>query len=175
LGIPVATLRGALPDNVADDAASLALQRLVDNNRLALREKVACLPGFEPRIDDSTSAVLERIRREALDAGLEPANLRNWAEGLGLEIDRLRELLAYLERQHELVRSPGDFWFSGSAIEALRMRVIEYLEQNGEMDTQTYKDLIGTSRRTAMRLMELLDDLHVTRRDGDIRRLRQTG
>ena len=40
-----------------------------------------------------------------------------------------------------------------------------------ELDTQTLKALIGASRRTAMPLMALLDDLQVTRRDGSLRRL----
>ena len=38
-------------------------------------------------------------------------------------------------------------------------------------DPQALKALIGTSRRTAMPLMALLDDLQVTRRDGSVRRL----
>jgi hypothetical protein len=40
------------------------------------------------------------------------------------------------------------------------------------MDTKTYKEIIGTTRRTAMPLMELLDDLHITRRVGEVRVLR---
>jgi len=32
--------------------------------------------------------------------------------------------------------------------------------------------MIGTTRRTAMPLMALLDDLQVTRREGSVRRLR---
>jgi hypothetical protein len=35
--------------------------------------------------------------------------------------------------------------------------------------------LIGTSRRTAMPLMELLDELHVTRRQGETRIPRSGG
>ena len=41
---------------------------------------------------------------------------------------------------------------------ALRERVVAHLREHAEIDTQTYKALIGTSRRTAMPLMELLDD-----------------
>ena len=62
---------------------------------------------------------------------------------------------------------------SVAAIDALRARVVAHLEQHGELDTQTYKTLIGTTRRTAMPLMELLDELHVTRRQGEVRRLRR--
>jgi len=43
----------------------------------------------------------------------------------------------------------------------------------GEIDTAAYKALTGTTRRTTVPLMELLDELHITRRQGDIRILRR--
>jgi hypothetical protein len=46
---------------------------------------------------------------------------------------------------------------------------VAHFEDNETLDTPTYKSLIGTTRRTAMPLMELLDDLHITRRRGDVR------
>ena len=50
-------------------------------------------------------------------------------------------------------------------------RVVSHFENHDELDTQTLKAMIGTSRRTAMPLMALLDDLQITRRDGSIRRM----
>ena len=85
----------------------------------------------------------------------------------------LREFIDRLEREGRLVRAPGDLWFDSDAIDSLRARVIDHFAAHEELDTQTYKDLIGTTRRTAMPLMELLDDLHVTRRMGDVRVLRK--
>ena len=49
--------------------------------------------------------------------------------------------------------------------------MLEHFARAPELDTQTLKNLIGASRRTAMPLMALLDDLQVTRRDGSVRRL----
>ena len=97
----------------------------------------------------------------------------DWATRLGVELDRFRDLVAHLERQNTLIRAPGDLWFARSAVDALCDKVRTHLEAEGELDTQRYKALIGTSRRTAMPLMELLDELHVTRRQGDVRILRK--
>jgi selenocysteine-specific elongation factor len=74
-----------------------------------------------------------------------------------------------------LLRAPGDLWFARDAVDALCERVRAHFESQEELDTQTYKGLIGTSRRTAMPLMELLDELHVTRRRGEVRVLRPGG
>ena len=70
------------------------------------------------------------------------------------------------------MRAPGELWFDAEAVRDLRQRVIAHLREHGRLETSTYKGLIGTSRRTAVPLMELLDDQHVTVRRGDARHLR---
>ena len=120
-------------------------------------------------LDSVATAAAGRIVAEAESAGLDPPSPKDWAERLGISLDQMRDLLAHLEREGKLVRAPGDLWFARGAVDALRGRVEEHFEAASELDTQTYKALIGTSRRTAMPLMELLDELHVTRRRGEVR------
>ena len=81
-------------------------------------------------------------------------------------------MFAYLEREGALVRAAGDLWFDSKAVDALRERVIAQLREHGPLETPDYKALIGTSRRTAVPLMELFDEEHVTFRRGDARVLR---
>jgi len=69
-------------------------------------------------------------------------------------------------------RARDDLWFERAAIDALRERVVAYLREHGSLATPAYKTLIGTSRRTAVPLMELFDAERVTVRRGDARRLR---
>jgi len=87
-------------------------------------------------------------------------------------LQRLRDLLAHLEREGRLVRARDDLWFDRSTIDALRDRVVDHLRQHGSLETPAYKTLIGTSRRTAVPLMELFDAERVTVRRGAARRLR---
>ena len=87
-------------------------------------------------------------------------------------MSHLRDLLAHLERAGRLVRAPGDLWFDASAIEELRERIRAHFRDHDALDTKDYKALIGTTRRTAVPLMELFDEEHLTVRRGDVRRLR---
>ena len=77
--------------------------------------------------------------------------------------------MAHLEREQALVRAPGDLWFDRAAVDDLIQRVRDYLTAHDEIDTTAYKQLTGTTRRTTVPLMELLDELRVTRRKGDRR------
>jgi len=70
------------------------------------------------------------------------------------------------------VRTRGDLWFDAAAIAALRRRILAHFASNDRLETQDYKALIGTSRRTAVPLMEHFDDEHLTIRSGEVRILR---
>jgi selenocysteine-specific elongation factor len=168
-GMPRAALRGRLPENVPEEAAELALARLEAADRIALEGDSARLSGFEPRIDPASAALLERMRAQARSAGLEPPTERDWLDRLGIDAPRFRDLAAHLERRGDWTRAPGDLWFDADAVADLREKVKAHLALHGELATPDYKRLIGTSRRTAVPLMELFDEQRLTRRRGDVR------
>lgn len=172
-GMQRAALRGALPDNVPSEIADCALAALEKRRAVEIEGERVRRPDHEPVLDAATRATLERLVTEARTAGLEPPGPREWADALGVSIDRFRDLVAHLEREGRLVRAPGDLWFDRAAVDALCARVTAHFADHETLDTQSYKSLIGTSRRTAMPLMELLDALHITRRRGDVRMLRK--
>jgi selenocysteine-specific elongation factor len=173
-GMPRATLRARLPKNVPAEASGAVLASLEASGAVLREGDVVRRADHRPTLDDRASQAVARILTTAQESGLEPPNPREWAEALGVPLDDFRDLVAHLEREGHLVRAPGDLWFAKSAVDALSNKVIEHFVQSPELDTQTYKGLIGTSRRTAMPLMELLDELHITRRQGDVR-VRRSG
>jgi len=172
-GMSRGTLRGQLPDNVRPEGAELAIQRLEERGEICIGGEFAWRKDYTPSLDPQSEAAVAKIREGAKAASLEPLSVRDWAERLGISQELFRDLVAFLERNDEIVRAPSDLFFDRAAIDALVEKVTAHLGQHDEIDTKTYKEVIGTSRRTAMPLMELLDDLHVTRRVGDVRVLRK--
>jgi selenocysteine-specific elongation factor len=70
-----------------------------------------------------------------------------------------------------LAKVGGDL-YRGAAIATIRARVRDYLLHNDRMTAAQFRDLIGTSRKYAMPLLEWLDARGLTLRDGDFRTLR---
>jgi selenocysteine-specific elongation factor len=171
-GMPIGALRGQLPDNVPRDAAELALERLVERGVVATTGDVARRGEHRPTLGAEDQTLVERVLREAHEAGLEPPSEREWAERLGTTLEHLQDLLAHLKREDRMVRTPGDLWFEAAAVAALRERILAHFESHDRLDTPAYKALIGTTRRTAVPLMEYFDDEHLTARSGDARVLR---
>jgi selenocysteine-specific elongation factor len=170
-GMPRASLTGALPPNVASEAGAILLKQLAEHGEILIREDIVSRSGFESSLDEAQTRLAERVRTRFAEAGLEAPTLRTLADDLGEDPVIVRDLGHYLERQGVLVAAPDELFFDRTNVLALIQKVALHFDSNEELDTQTLKGLIGTSRRTAMPLMALLDDLQITRRDGSIRRL----
>jgi selenocysteine-specific elongation factor len=167
--MPRGALAGVLPENAAPGSFELALARLATAGRIREEDDLVRLADFVPLLSQEQEARTAHLRASAMAAGLEPPTPKEWAEELGIAIEPLRDLLAYLERDGSLVRAPGELWFDRGAVDDLRERVVAHLREHGALATPAYKDLIGTSRKYAVPLMELFDGEGLTLRRGDQR------
>jgi selenocysteine-specific elongation factor len=172
-GMPTSALRASLPENVARDSAELIVARLSERGLIEIDGDLARLPDHRPTLSAADQALVTRIAADARSAGLEPPSFKDWEKRLGIGGDPLRNLLAHLVRARNLVRVPGDLWFDRESVDALREKVVAQLRERGRLETPDYKALIGTSRRTAVPLMELFDQEHLTVRSGEARVLRR--
>jgi selenocysteine-specific elongation factor len=173
-GVPRGALRGRLPQNLGDGALDVALTQLCAAGLVGVEGDLVRLASHRPSLRKSDEARAARIATEAAAAGLEPPSLKEWASRLRVSVEHARELASHLVRQGQIVRAPGDLFFDRAAVDALRERVVAYLQQHGAIDTAAYKTLIGTSRRTAVPLMELFDEERLTLRKGEARALRRS-
>src|SRR5581483_5555388 len=97
-------------------------------------------------------------------AGVVSSVKRSKVEGAPAALDTLLALGAFVR--------VGDDCYRGSQIATIKARVETYLRANGRMTASQFRDLLGTSRKYAVPLLEWLDANGVTVRDGDFRTLR---
>ena len=83
------------------------------------------------------------------------------------------ELLDALIESGELISVSADVIFRKQDYEALTARIKEMLSQTGKISLAEVRDLFHTSRKYAQAMLEHLDALGVTVRDGDFRRFRK--
>jgi selenocysteine-specific elongation factor len=67
----------------------------------------------------------------------------------------------------------GDAIYRGSQIAQIRARVESHLRGRESMTAAEFRDLLGTSRKYAVPLLEWLDARGITVRSGDLRTLRK--
>jgi selenocysteine-specific elongation factor len=77
-----------------------------------------------------------------------------------------------MEREGSVIRVTSDFYFLSSAIEQVKTLLAKALAEKGEISAAGFRDLLGSSRKYIIPLLEYFDREGFTLRIGDVRRLK---
>jgi selenocysteine-specific elongation factor len=108
---------------------------------------------------DAADRALESLRA----GGVSPPGLRE----LGVPLS----LAKALERTGELVLVTTDIAYPADIWQYITKRIIDVLESKGPATVSQLREVIGTSRKFAVPLLEYMDASGITRRKGDVREL----
>ena len=78
-------------------------------------------------------------------------------------------LVGVLAERGSVVRVNDSIVFAAGAYREIVDRIVTHLREHGAITVADVRDAFGTSRKYALPLLEHLDQLHVTRRQGDQR------
>ena len=142
-------------------------QQLVEEERVhRLRGGRLSLPGYEPPIPEGERQALEKYRKYLSEHLFEAARNEDLAPMLGTSEALIGKLQSLLVDRGELVRLTPDVVLLEEAIlEAVR-RLAAHHETAGPFSAAEAKDLLGTTRKFAIPLLEYLDKQGWTRRRG---------
>ena len=82
------------------------------------------------------------------------------------------ELLGALTDRREVVSAGPEVVFAAEVFDEMRDKIIDYCQINDEVSINDVRELLGTSRKYSLALLEQLDRDNVTMRLGDMRVLR---
>ncbi len=152
-------------DAVLESAAARGLVRIVGGE---VRHPQAAASALAEE-DEALAALLPLLEAQ----GLAPGTVADLAGTAGVDVGVARKALTKLVAAGRVVRLGPDLHFAADAVEGARARVVEYLESTGTMLASDARDILGTSRKYVVPLLEYFDSHGVTKRDGDTRTLRR--
>ena len=117
---------------------------------------------------EKTRQALEKLY---LDSGLQPPYFKEIKDKYAGKT--ASEVIDVMVKEGVLIKVKEDLFFHKAALDSLQERLVEFLKANGEMTTQQFKDITGTSRKYTIPLIEHFDRAQLTVRVGDNRVLRK--
>ena len=82
------------------------------------------------------------------------------------------ELLGVLADRREVVSAGPEVVFAAEVFDEMRNKIVDFCQTNEEVSINDVRELLGTSRKYSLALLEQLDRDNVTMRVGDVRVLR---
>jgi selenocysteine-specific elongation factor len=174
-GMEMEAMRARMPYEIDPRSFRVLIDRLSHESEVVREESTLRLKAHRVRLGGEDSKLGERVEQTLRQAGFQPPDLKQLGEALKLspaDSPRLRTLIAALEREGLVVRVSTDLYFTRDVLEQARDRLLAHLKTHTDITAATYRDLIGTSRKFAIALLDHFDHSGLTTRVGDVRRLR---
>lgn len=124
------------------------------------------LPGHEIRLAPVQQTRAENLLKKFSAAPYAPPSVRECQAEIG------EDLFNALVELGEITLVSPEVAFRRTDYETMLNKVRAAIKRNGPISAAEVRDLLGTSRKYALALLEHLDAVGVTIRDGDFRRLR---
>ncbi len=132
------------------------------------------LPDREIELDPQDRAHYDKLRSIFQEQLFQPPRLDELAESWGVELTQLESLASLLVDQGIWVRLNPEVLLESQAIEDALAQLREHFEAHGPFSASAAKDVLGTTRKFAIPLLEYLDAQKRTRRVGEVREVLTT-
>lgn len=166
-GMPLEEFRTKFKELAPKDLDAL-LKYVTQEELVASEDNRIRLMAFNPELEGEAREISDEIDATFREAGMNPPT----PEAV-IQDDQTRQEVFNQMVGRQLFRLDKYEYIHMTVYTDARAQVIQYLQRHGEIELATFRDMMDTSRKYAMLLLEHLDDVGVTKRVGDVRILRE--
>ena len=171
-GMNIAELRQKLISNADTSEATAVIKALENDGTIKLFEKVAALPSFSIKYSPTQQMMHEKLNAELLDSKYDVKS----PDELSLMFSKSEK--RDFEQVFESMVSSGEvtmvtpqiYWHSSAYGEAIE-QIKAHFNQSDEITLAECRDMLATSRKYALAILEYLDGKQVTKMHDDARKL----
>ncbi|HEX7541561.1 MAG TPA: selenocysteine-specific translation elongation factor [Anaerolineales bacterium] len=164
-GMPREELKSRL--KLAPRLFNLVLPKMAAEGVLTESPKWAALPGHIVRFSPFQQVKVDKLMALFAAAPYAPPSVKECQTEVG------ENVFSALREFGDLVAVSDEVVFRKTDYEAMVEKIRQALQQKGQITLAEVRDLLNTSRKYVQALLEHLDAIGVTVRDGDFRKLKQ--
>lgn len=171
-GMDMEELRVKLPHDIPSRLFRSLVEILTQEKFITRDGNLLHLPEHHVRLEGGEKLLMEKIMKLLAANPPSPPDLKQVEKELGAERSKLAEVVRLMERDNSIVRVASDLYFLREQVDKVKDVLYQYLAEHNDITAATFRDLLGSSRKYAIALLEYFDREGVTMRIGDVRRLK---
>lgn len=164
-GIPREELKSKL--KVTPRIFNAVIKKLVESNTLTDARGAVSRPGYEIKFDASQQAKVQDLMRKFAKNPYATPSVKECQAEVG------EEIVNALIEMNDLVAVSQDVIFRKQDYDGMVEKIKIAIQQKGQITLGEVRDMLDTTRKYIQALLEHLDSIGVTMRDGDARKLRK--
>jgi selenocysteine-specific elongation factor len=168
-GVNASVLQQELAAGVDAAIFAVILKRYVTEGRIVLQGSLVRLPGHDSTDNPRDVRLWQQVRPLLEDAGVDIPSVRELAVRVNLPLQVLRDFLHRKSVTGELIKVTPERFALRPTLTALAAKARDTARSfpDGMFTAAQYRDHIGTGRTFAIEILECLDRLDITHREGN--------
>jgi selenocysteine-specific elongation factor len=171
-GMDMEELRGKLPYALSARIFRAVIDALIAEKSIAKEENLLHTAEHRVQLGSQEKSLMDRIKALLGEQPMSPPELKEIEKRLGVNRNKLNEVVRLLEREGSVVRVATELYFVTSCVDEVRAVLSRFIAEKGDVTAASFRDLIGSSRKYTIPLLEYFDREGTTVRIGDVRRLK---
>ncbi len=167
LGIPKGRIQKRF--NLHPRILSLTLKHLVQDSQIVERDDVLALSRFKLALLPEEEKIMVRLENMLLKGEFQLVSLEELQRTLRLSAERLQKMMLILVERKRIVLGKDGFILHSRWLDEIIAKVRK--SRKKELTVSEFKEMAGLSRKYAIPLLELLDQMGITRRRGHYREI----
>ena len=171
-GMDMEELRAKLPYEIPPRLFRSLLDQLAGLKAIAREGNFLRLPEHKVQLRDEERSITEKIKGALRRNPLAPPDLKEIEKEVGIGRAKLMEVIRVMEREGSIVRITTELYFLPESVDRVKAVLYKYLSEHKEINAATFRDLLSSSRKFTIALLEHFDREGITIRIGDTRKLK---
>ncbi|MGD8537470.1 MAG: SelB C-terminal domain-containing protein [Candidatus Aminicenantes bacterium] len=148
---------------------ALVLKHLSRTGHLSQSDESVALGDFFPHPTPDEEKLLRDMEEMYMEGELRSVSLEEMQKRLGLSKKKLNRLLSFLVERRKIVLGKDGFFLHSKWLDDVIQKIRN--SEKKELRVSDFKQMTGLTRKYAIPLLELLDQMGVTRRRGPTREI----
>ncbi|MDO4719675.1 MAG: selenocysteine-specific translation elongation factor [Peptostreptococcaceae bacterium] len=162
-GVGKEELRNKISKTIKPKEFDMILQSAEDRSEVEIRDNFVFAKGFSVIYEGEALKIKNEIEKHYAGNYTPPAPSRL------IGSDPLKNEVFHSLLGRSLVFLEEDMVYDAKIVEEFKLKTMEFLERNGRISIQEFKEIFGLSRKYMIAIFEYLDREKITKRSGDYR------
>lgn len=138
---------------------------------VVVEKEIVRLKTFRAVLSQADESMRTKIIEMLQNGGFQPPTKEELSQSLKLDLKHLSDILKLLVKEGAVVRISDSMYLTVSNYNYMVNRLKDFFTKKSEMTVAEFRDILNTTRKYALPILEYLDSIKVTLRVGDVRKL----
>ncbi len=148
-----------------------SINHLIEKKKLEKIDEFIKIKDFKINLSENENILMDKILSAINLQGFESDTSEELALKFKADVEKIKLLLGIAEKNNAIIRLNEDLFFTRSNFERLISDLKIFFKQNEHMSVADFKNIVKTTRKYAMPILEHLDKSKITIRIDNYRKL----